>query len=130
LQQNTSDQDAGDDADLHAGQILLQAEHNHAHKTTAIDAPITPISTVGPPASNTKACRNNTISKPSRQTLVKPSAIKPSNRPASLLNKRREERNFSQYDLEMEKVKKFGEQFLALRSMEGSKTAPAASNQE
>jgi bacterioferritin len=32
-----------------------------------------------------------------------------------------EERHFSQYDLEMEKLKKFGEQFLALQSMEGSK---------
>ena len=36
-----------------------------------------------------------------------------------------EERHFSQYDLEMEKIKKFGEQFLALQSMEGSKSAPA-----
>ena len=36
-----------------------------------------------------------------------------------------EERHFSQYDLEMEKIKKFGEQFLALQSMEGSKAAPA-----
>lgn len=35
-----------------------------------------------------------------------------------------EERHFSQYDLEMEKIKKFGEQFLALQSMEGSKAAP------
>ena len=36
-----------------------------------------------------------------------------------------EERHFSQYDLEMEKIKKFGEQFLALQSMEGSRGAPA-----
>jgi len=36
-----------------------------------------------------------------------------------------EERHFSQYDLEMQKIKKFGEQFLALQSMEGSKAAPA-----
>ena len=36
-----------------------------------------------------------------------------------------EERHFSQYDLEMEKIKKFGEQFLALQSMEGSKAVPA-----
>ena len=36
-----------------------------------------------------------------------------------------EERHFSQYDLEMEKINKFGEQFLALQSMEGSKAAPA-----
>jgi bacterioferritin len=36
-----------------------------------------------------------------------------------------EERHFSQYDLEMEKVMKFGEQFLALQSMEGSKAAPS-----
>ena len=41
-----------------------------------------------------------------------------------------EERHFSQYDLEMEKIKKFGEQFLALQSMEGSKAAPAEANQE
>lgn len=37
-----------------------------------------------------------------------------------------EEVHFSQYDLEMEKIKKFGEQFLALQSIEGSKAAPAA----
>ena len=36
-----------------------------------------------------------------------------------------EEVHFSQYDLEMEKIRKFGEQFLALQSMEGSKAAPA-----
>jgi bacterioferritin len=36
-----------------------------------------------------------------------------------------EERHFGQYDLEMEKIKKFGEQFLALQSMEGSKAVPA-----
>lgn len=36
-----------------------------------------------------------------------------------------EERHFSQYDLEMEKIEKFGEQFLALQSIEGSKTIPA-----
>jgi bacterioferritin len=41
-----------------------------------------------------------------------------------------EERHFSQYDLEMEKIKKFGEQFLALQSMEGSKAAPEGANQE
>jgi hypothetical protein len=28
--------------------------------------------------------------------------------------------------MEMEKIKKFGEQFLALQSMEGSKTIPTA----
>ena len=32
-----------------------------------------------------------------------------------------EERHFSQYDLEMEKIRKFGEQYLALQSIEGSK---------
>jgi bacterioferritin len=32
-----------------------------------------------------------------------------------------EERHFSQYDLELEKIEKFGVQFLALQSMEGSK---------
>lgn len=37
-----------------------------------------------------------------------------------------EEVHFSQYDLEMEKIKKFGEQFLALQSIEGSKSTPAA----
>jgi bacterioferritin len=37
-----------------------------------------------------------------------------------------EERHYSQYDLEMEKINKFGEQFLALQSIEGSKAAPAA----
>ena len=36
-----------------------------------------------------------------------------------------EERHFSQYDQEMEKINKFGEQFLVLQSMEGSKAAPA-----
>jgi bacterioferritin len=35
-----------------------------------------------------------------------------------------EERHFSQYDLEMEKINKFGEQFLVLQSMEGSKAVP------
>jgi bacterioferritin len=35
-----------------------------------------------------------------------------------------EERHFSQYDMEMEKIEKFGEQFLALQSMEGSKAVP------
>ena len=34
-----------------------------------------------------------------------------------------EERHFSQSDLEMQKIDKFGEQFLALQSMEGSKAA-------
>jgi bacterioferritin len=37
-----------------------------------------------------------------------------------------EERHFGQYDLELEKVNKFGEQYLALQSMEGSKSLPAA----
>ncbi|HPG41839.1 MAG TPA: ferritin-like domain-containing protein [bacterium] len=37
-----------------------------------------------------------------------------------------EERHYSQYDLEMEKIKKFGEQYLALQSIEGSKGAPAS----
>lgn len=36
-----------------------------------------------------------------------------------------EERHFSQYDLEMEKIKKFGEQYLVLQSHEGSKAVPA-----
>jgi bacterioferritin len=36
-----------------------------------------------------------------------------------------EERHFGQYDLEMEKIRKFGEQFLALQSIEGSKAIPA-----
>lgn len=35
-----------------------------------------------------------------------------------------EERHFSQYDLELEKLAKFGEQFLALQSIEGSKAMP------
>jgi bacterioferritin len=38
-----------------------------------------------------------------------------------------EERHFSQYDLEMQKIQKFGEQFLALQSIEGSKVVPAES---
>ena len=42
-----------------------------------------------------------------------------------------EERHFNQYDNEMENIKKFGERYLALQSIEGSKTmatggAPAA----
>jgi len=39
-----------------------------------------------------------------------------------------EERHYSQYDLEMDKIAKFGDQYLALQSMEGNKgeTAPAA----
>ncbi len=39
-----------------------------------------------------------------------------------------EERHYSQYDLEMEKINKFGDQYLALQSMEGAKgeSAPAA----
>jgi bacterioferritin len=41
-----------------------------------------------------------------------------------------EERHFSQYDLEMEKIKKFGEQFLALQSIEGSKAIPAGPTTE
>jgi bacterioferritin len=40
-----------------------------------------------------------------------------------------DERHFSQYDLEMEKVDKFGEQFLALQSIEGSKAAPAGTTE-
>jgi bacterioferritin len=36
-----------------------------------------------------------------------------------------EERHFSQYDLELEKIKKYGAQYLALQSIEGSKSAPA-----
>jgi len=32
-----------------------------------------------------------------------------------------EERHYSQYDLEMEKINKFGDQYLALQSMEGDK---------
>ena len=36
-----------------------------------------------------------------------------------------EERHYGQYDLEVQKIEKFGEQFLALQSMEGSKAAPA-----
>jgi bacterioferritin len=36
-----------------------------------------------------------------------------------------EERHFSQSDLEIEKIAKFGEQYLALQSMEGSKDTPA-----
>jgi bacterioferritin len=36
-----------------------------------------------------------------------------------------EERHFSQYDLEMKKIEKFGEHFLALQSIEGSKAIPA-----
>lgn len=36
-----------------------------------------------------------------------------------------EERHFSQYDLEMKKIEKFGEQFLALQSIENSKAFPA-----
>ena len=41
-----------------------------------------------------------------------------------------EERHFSQYDLEMEKIEKFGEQFLALQSIEGSKAIPAGTETE
>jgi bacterioferritin len=40
-----------------------------------------------------------------------------------------EERHFSQYDMEMEKIKKFGEQFLALQSIEGSKAVPAGTTE-
>ncbi len=36
-----------------------------------------------------------------------------------------EERHFSQYYLEMGNIRKFGEQFLALQSIEGSKAIPA-----
>ena len=35
-----------------------------------------------------------------------------------------EERHFSQYDLEQNKVEKFGEQYLALQSIESSKASP------
>ena len=41
-----------------------------------------------------------------------------------------EERHFSQYDLEMEKIQKFGEQFLALQSIEGSKAIPGGPTTE
>jgi len=37
-----------------------------------------------------------------------------------------EERHYSQYDLEMEKIEKFGDQYLALQSMEGEKGEGAA----
>ena len=40
-----------------------------------------------------------------------------------------EERHFSQYDLEVQKIEKFGEQFLALQSIEGSKTIPGGSTE-
>lgn len=36
-------------------------------------------------------------------------------------------KHFSQYDLEIQKINKFGEQFLALQSIEGSKAVPAES---
>jgi bacterioferritin len=36
-----------------------------------------------------------------------------------------EERHFSQFDLEVQKIKKYGAQYLALQSHEGSKGAPA-----
>lgn len=36
-----------------------------------------------------------------------------------------EERHYGQFDLEMEKIAKYGEQFLALQSMESSRSAPA-----
>lgn len=36
-----------------------------------------------------------------------------------------EERHYGQFDLEMEKVKKFGEQYLALQSIESSRNMPA-----
>jgi len=41
-----------------------------------------------------------------------------------------EERHYSQYDLELEKVKKFGEQYLALQSVESGRVAPAESAEE
>lgn len=41
-----------------------------------------------------------------------------------------EERHFSQYDLEMQKVEKFGEQYLVLQSIEGSKSAPKEAARE
>lgn len=37
-----------------------------------------------------------------------------------------EERHFSQYDLEMEKLEKFGDRYLALQSIEGSRSFPGA----
>ena len=37
-----------------------------------------------------------------------------------------EERHYDQYDLEMEKLKKFGDRYLALQAMEGSKGLAAA----
>ncbi|MEW5873516.1 MAG: ferritin-like domain-containing protein [Chloroflexota bacterium] len=37
-----------------------------------------------------------------------------------------EERHYSQYDLETEKIEKFGEKYLALQSLESSKAAPEA----
>ncbi len=37
-----------------------------------------------------------------------------------------EERHYSQYDLEMDKIKKFGPQYLALQSIESSKAAPTS----
>jgi bacterioferritin len=36
-----------------------------------------------------------------------------------------EERHFSQYDLEIDKIEKYGEKYLALQSIESSKGAPA-----
>ena len=39
-----------------------------------------------------------------------------------------EERHYSQYDLEMEKINKFGDQYLALQSMEGDKGEAAATD--
>ena len=36
-----------------------------------------------------------------------------------------EERHYGQFDLEMEKIAKYGEQFLALQSMESSRGAPS-----
>jgi bacterioferritin len=40
-----------------------------------------------------------------------------------------EERHFSQYDLEVQKIEKFGEQFLALQSIERSETIPGGSTE-
>ncbi|MBI5567542.1 MAG: hypothetical protein HY870_21765 [Chloroflexi bacterium] len=37
-----------------------------------------------------------------------------------------EERHYSNYDLEMERINKFGEQYLALQSLESGQGAPQA----
>lgn len=40
-----------------------------------------------------------------------------------------EERHFSQYDLELEKINKFGAQYLALQSVEGNKGIPGGASE-